>query len=71
MQFIITSLCLTVITGVIGTLDAWDPANMFGYMATCITLFGTALPGYAVDRVYWNYVIMRSDICPGTMMLFD
>lgn len=55
-QFIVTTLCVTIVTGVIAMLDAWDPANVFGYMALLITYFGAALPGYSTDQIYWNYV---------------
>lgn len=35
---------------------AHDPTNVFTYMGFNVTLFGTALTGYSVDTIYWEYV---------------
>lgn len=56
LQFIATTVCLTLLTGIIAAMDAWDPRNVFCYTMATILLFGSALPGYVVDTIYWDYV---------------
>lgn len=56
LQFIVTTICLTCISAVGATCCAWDPGNTFAYMAGFFCLFGSALPGYIGDQVFWNYV---------------
>ncbi|KFM28786.1 hypothetical protein F751_6307 [Auxenochlorella protothecoides] len=59
-KFIVTTICLTCISAVGATCCAWDPGNTFAYMAGFFCLFGSALPGYIGDQVFWNYGLLRS-----------